>query len=127
MRRGLFPLSETDLLALAIFRTRAAPDLFLIPSMVWRTPDECFVSRDFRSGRKSEPEWGVEARPKHIESRLVEFAFDEQVRRLTAAVTSRCRRRPDTARARGKWLGGAGSRRGENTPEQSTMEKMVTS
>lgn len=85
VRKRLFPLSETRLLALAVFGTMATPDLYLIPSMVWHTSDRCFVSRDFGPGRKSEPEWGIEATPRHIQSRLAEFAFDEQVRRLAAA------------------------------------------
>jgi hypothetical protein len=82
VRKRLFTLGETRLMALAVFRVREVPDLFLIPSTVWLTPDKCFVSRDFGPGRKSEPEWGVEATPKHIGSRLVEFVFDKQVQTL---------------------------------------------
>jgi hypothetical protein len=85
VRKRLSPLSDTRLLALAIFGAPAVPDLYLIPSTVWRIPDRCFVSRDFGPGRKSEPEWGVEATARHIQSRLQEFAFDEQIRLFAAA------------------------------------------
>jgi hypothetical protein len=86
MRKRLFSLSETRLLALAIFGTLGTPSPYLIPSTVWHAPDRwCFVSRNFGPGRKSEPEWGVEATPRHIQARLGEFSFEKQVRRLTAA------------------------------------------
>jgi hypothetical protein len=31
--------------------------VYLIPSKVWLTPDDRFVSRDYGEGRKSKPEW----------------------------------------------------------------------
>lgn len=86
MKKRLFSLAPSRLVVLAIFGEIEVPDLYLIPSTTWRSPDKCFVSRDFGPGRKSEPEWGVEATPKHIGSRLTEFSFQSQLDRLLAAL-----------------------------------------
>ena len=36
------------------------PDVFVIPSTVWKTPNAVFVDRKYdKPGQKSEPEWGI--------------------------------------------------------------------
>jgi hypothetical protein len=84
VQKRKFALSELRLVALAVFHGPETPDLYLIPSTVWNTPDKCFVSRDFGPGRKSEPEWGIEATKRHLEQTLGPYRFDHQVRKLHA-------------------------------------------
>lgn len=54
------------------------PDLFLIPSVVWKTPNKVFVSRDYEE-LKSEPEWGINISERNIQ-KLEPFRFDLTVR-----------------------------------------------
>jgi len=82
VKKRLFALSELRLVALAVFHGAEIPDLYLIPSTVWNTPDKCFVSRDFGPGRKSEPEWGIEATKRHLAQALESYRFDLQVKKL---------------------------------------------
>jgi hypothetical protein len=56
--KSKFELRDNLLLAVVYFAAHKPPDLFLIPSSVWRTPNQCFVSRDYE-GKKSQPEWGL--------------------------------------------------------------------
>jgi hypothetical protein len=72
-----FELNPTLFLSLVIFTQGQAPDLFLIPSEHWRTPDAVFVSRDYEN-RKSAPEWGVNLAVKNLPE-LEQFRFEEQV------------------------------------------------
>ena len=82
--KRLFSPSEKRLIALAVFNESEVPDLYLIPSTVWNTPDKCFVSRDFGPGRKSEPEWGIEATKRHLADRLQAYRFEHQAHLLNA-------------------------------------------
>lgn len=52
------PLADSRLVAIGHFVDDAPPQLFLVPSVVWKTPSDLFVSRDYE-GKKSKPEWGV--------------------------------------------------------------------
>lgn len=82
VKKDKFRLSERWLVALAIFQGQDTPDLYLIPSTVWNTPDKCFVDRNFGPGRKSKPEWGIEATKPHLEQTLVSYRFDDQLGKL---------------------------------------------
>ncbi len=72
-------LSETCLIALAIFGNREVPTLFLIPSTVWRTPDKCFANRDF-PGRKTPPEWGIDKAHRVAPQGVMFGRIEEQIR-----------------------------------------------
>lgn len=84
VRKRLFPLSENRVIALAVFHEPQVPDLYLVPSTVWRAPNKCFVSRDFGPGRKSEPEWGIEATKRHLTQTLEAYRFEKQIEKLNA-------------------------------------------
>ena len=53
-----FPLLPQMYAALALFFDRQEPELYLIPSIVWRKPNDLFVDKDYE-GWKREPEWGI--------------------------------------------------------------------
>jgi hypothetical protein len=60
------------------------PDMYLIPSMTWlASPLQAgFSSRDYGSGLKSEPEWGLQVTAK-TRVLLEDFRFDRAVAQLT--------------------------------------------
>ncbi|WP_246579010.1 DUF4365 domain-containing protein [Clostridium algidicarnis] len=60
MQKSKFDINNKNLyLALLIFRQGKIPDIFLIPSEVWKVPNEVFVDRKYdKPGQKSAPEWG---------------------------------------------------------------------
>ena len=53
-------------LVLAYFNSGWAPELYLIPTTVWLTPNALFVSRDYE-GKKSPPEWGISLSKTNLE------------------------------------------------------------
>jgi len=75
-----FELHDNMLAAVVFFLPNQAPDLFLIPSMTWCTPNRCFVSRDYE-GKKSMPEWGLSVTPTTYPM-LAEYSFERIVQRL---------------------------------------------
>jgi hypothetical protein len=58
MQKTKFPLRPSRYLALVLLPEDLAPEIYLIPSTVWLTPNALFVDRDYE-GLKSKPEWGV--------------------------------------------------------------------
>ena len=78
--KSKFELRESLLAAVVFFLPNQAPDVFLIPSTVWHTPNSCFVSRDYE-GKKSPPEWGMSVTSKTYPL-LAEYAFDRTAERL---------------------------------------------
>lgn len=67
VRKDRFDLRPTNLLALVLLRQGQAPDLYLIKSTVWRSPQGPFVSRDY-PGLKSPPEWGINVSGRWMEA-----------------------------------------------------------
>src|ERR1039457_5350477 len=66
MQKSKFPLREHTYLALSLFTENHEPELFLIPSTVWLTPNETFVDRKYDGdGMTSKPEWGVNVSKKN--------------------------------------------------------------
>jgi hypothetical protein len=75
-------LRDSLYLALAILVEERPPDLYLIPSLVWKSPNDLFVSRDYE-GRPSKPEWGLNLSKKNM--RLLEpYRFDAVAHSLRA-------------------------------------------
>lgn len=68
------------LAAIVIFFKDERPKIYLIPSTVWFTPNDLFVSR-YDMGKKSKPEWGLNLSKKNMPL-LAEFEFDRKVRTL---------------------------------------------
>ena len=67
MRKTHFALSDNLYFALGLSSDGKQPDLFLIPSRVWETPNGLFVSRDYgQEGQTSEPEWGLNLSRKNM-------------------------------------------------------------
>jgi hypothetical protein len=77
MPKAKFELSENLYLALARFTDGRPPDLYLIPSTRWKTPDKVFVGPDYE-GLKSDAEWGLKLSKKHLPA-LLPYSFDLSV------------------------------------------------
>jgi len=79
-RKDKCVLHESFLVAVVLFTDDQLPDLYLVPSTTWRTPNALFVDRDYR-GKKSKPEWGLNLSKRNLPL-LQPYAFEEQVKRL---------------------------------------------
>lgn len=53
-------------LLLFIDPAKEDPQIFLIPSRAWEKPNALFVDRDYRGGKKSSPEWGLQFSSKNM-------------------------------------------------------------
>jgi hypothetical protein len=81
IEKSKFPLSPTRYLSLALFLNNQTeePEVYLIPSTVWASPNSLFVDRRYE-GKKSKPEWGLQFAQKNmrllspylVESKIVE-------------------------------------------------------
>jgi hypothetical protein len=85
MTKDKFELSEQVYLALALLVEGVEPDLFLVPSTVWRNENALFVGHDYE-GLESEPEWGLNLSQKNL-SLLEPYRFVSTVEKLVAAAT----------------------------------------
>ena len=65
MQKEKFLLGEYLYLALGLLLDGQPPDLYLIPSVVWKQESAIFVSRDYE-GLKSKPEWGLNISKKNM-------------------------------------------------------------
>jgi hypothetical protein len=74
MQKEKFQLAEDLYLALAILNEGMEPNLYLIPSVIWREPNSVFVDRNYE-GLKSKPEWGINISIKNIPL-LSKYSFD---------------------------------------------------
>jgi hypothetical protein len=74
MKKENFKLQESLWVSLVTFEEGKEPNLYLIPSKVWKTPNELFVNRDYE-GKKSKPEWGINISKKN-HPKLLEYSFD---------------------------------------------------
>lgn len=80
MQKTKFQLHEHMYLALGLLKEGQAPELFFVPSIVWRSPNNLFVERNYE-GLKSKPEWGLNISQKNIQT-LDKYAFETTVNRL---------------------------------------------
>lgn len=60
-----FKLRDNLIAAIVIFNEKKIPDLYLIPAIFWKTPNELLVSRDYE-GKRSKPEWGINISKKNM-------------------------------------------------------------
>ncbi|MGI9104382.1 MAG: hypothetical protein ACR2IF_18215 [Terriglobales bacterium] len=81
LQKSKFVLSDQLFLGLALLFEGESPELYLIPSRTWETPNALFVGRDYGEGKVSAPEWGINlsARNKPL---LESYLFDGMVRQL---------------------------------------------
>jgi hypothetical protein len=86
MRKRLFQPHEDLYVALLVFANSGQPNMYLIPSMTWLALPlrASFNSRDYGTGLKSEPEWGLQvtARTRVL---LEDFSFDRAVALLASS------------------------------------------
>ncbi len=75
-----FQLHESTYLAFGLLMEGEAPELFLVPSLIWKQPNGIFVERNYE-GKKSKPEWGLNISKKHMPA-LQDHAFEKTVDRL---------------------------------------------
>ncbi|MDP2769506.1 MAG: hypothetical protein Q8O81_06695 [Giesbergeria sp.] len=80
MEKTKFDLEDHLYLALGRLRDGEPPELFFIPSSVWRAPDAVFVEHNYE-GLKSRPEWGINLSQKNA-PRLQQYAFLSTVERI---------------------------------------------
>lgn len=76
-----FQLSSNLYAVIVLFFEGREPQLYLIPSKVWRHPNSLFKSRDY-PGLKSDPEWGLELSKKNL-PQLERFTFHKMVKRIS--------------------------------------------
>ena len=77
MPKSKFQPHEHTFLALGLLIEDLPPDLYLIPSMTWATPNAVFRENNYE-GLKSSPEWGINISKKNLPS-LAPFAFHKVI------------------------------------------------
>ena len=77
MQKEKFVLHKHLYLALGLLLDGQPPELYLIPSIVWKQGDGVFVNRDYE-GLKSKPEWGLNISNKN-RPLLEPYRFDQVV------------------------------------------------
>ncbi len=80
MQKEKFVLQDSLFLALGLLFDGRMPELYLVPSIVWKEPNDVFVSRDFK-GLESKPEWGLNI-SNNAMSVLEPYRFDRAVSKL---------------------------------------------
>ena len=66
VRKSIWTPSPERLLVVVLLKEDEDPRVLLIPFMLWATPDDLFLSRDY-VGKKSAPEWGLRLSPRNLE------------------------------------------------------------
>lgn len=82
MQKEKFVLSEHLYLALGLLFDSQPPDLYLIPSFVWKEDNAIFVSRNYE-GLKSKPEWGLNISKKNMPL-LEKYSFEKIVETMVS-------------------------------------------
>ena len=85
LQKAQFVLRDHLYLALGLLLDEQPPDLYLIPSIVWKEGNALFVSRDYQ-GRKSKPEWGLDISQKNMPF-LAPYRFETVVESLIETAT----------------------------------------
>jgi len=62
VRKSVFPIHPNRYLAYVAFDGDREPDVFLVPSTAWATPNRLLVNRDY-VGKRSAPEYGLNLSP----------------------------------------------------------------
>ena len=83
MPKTKFEPHENTFLALGLLIDGQPPDLYLVPSLTWSTPDSVFVERNYE-GLKSAPEWGINISKRNLPS-ISRFSFHKVVEQLIQA------------------------------------------
>ena len=79
MQKTKFPLREHTYLALCLLTEGQEPQIFLIPSLVWREPNAIFVDRKYDvEGQTSKAEWGLNVSKRNMLS-LSQYSFETTI------------------------------------------------
>jgi hypothetical protein len=82
LRKDKFELSSNLYAAITILTEDRFPDLFLIPSLAWKLPNELFVERNYEGeGQVSRPEWGMNVSKKN-RPLLDAYRFEKAIQSL---------------------------------------------
>lgn len=82
LRKDKFELSSNLYAAITILTEDRFPDLFLIPSLAWKQPNELFVERNYEGeGQISRPEWGMNVSKKN-RPMLDAYRFEKTIQSL---------------------------------------------
>ena len=81
LQKSKFDIENRNLyLALLIFEQGKIPELFLIPSEVWKSPNEVFVDRNYdKPGQSSKPEYGINISKKNFDIIQI-FKFEDIIK-----------------------------------------------
>ena len=67
IRKDKMVLSPQRLVCLLLFEDGTLPTCYVIPSQVWKAPNELFVDRNYdKPGQCSKPEWGLNLSKKNL-------------------------------------------------------------
>ena len=89
VQKDKFRLRRELLMAFVLLNEGKEPELLLIPSLAWQSPNALLVSRDYE-GKKSKPEWGVNVSRRNYEL-LSQFAFSRQIENMKVPNQKSCR------------------------------------
>jgi hypothetical protein len=79
VQKSKFNLDNENLyLCLLIFNDGYLPEVFLIPSKTWKTPNAMFVDREYKD-KKSKPEYGISYSKKHYDL-LYKYRIEESIK-----------------------------------------------
>ena len=80
LQKEKFQISSGWYLALAILNQGKEPELYLVPSEAWVSPNSLLVDREYE-GKKSNPEWGLNLSAKNMPL-LEEYVFHKMVAKI---------------------------------------------
>lgn len=87
MQKEKFVLRDHLYLALGLLVDGQSPDLYLIPSLVWKESNQVFVNRDYE-GLTSKPEWGLNVSNKN-KSVLEKYRFETIIESIVGDIVNR--------------------------------------
>lgn len=73
-QKAKFNLRPNLFAAIVILQPLHSPELYLIPSEAWQSPNGLLVNRDYE-GKKSKPEWGLQLNQKNLPL-MAPYKFD---------------------------------------------------
>ena len=75
-----YELHENLLISIVQFSDFEIPNIYLVPSVTWKSPNALFVDRNYE-GKKSKPEWGLNLSNRNIPL-LEKYSFERIVNSL---------------------------------------------
>ncbi|MCG7866786.1 MAG: DUF4365 domain-containing protein [Candidatus Thiodiazotropha taylori] len=85
LQKEKFQISSDWYLALAILNQGKEPELYIVPSEAWLSPNALLVDREYE-GKKSKPEWGLNLSVKNLPL-LENYLFHKMVAKLQTMQT----------------------------------------